>query len=514
MNASHIVRYLAAAIIVCYVFGAPAARAQGSCTSGSINLSVICAVPQVYGPNGLSNGGALASVGSHAGHFANDFAASLAPLNSAVASQLSFLPVASPSSGFSFTFDKSLGTFVASNDGYGPILSERARTTGRHRLTVGVSFEYFDFSSIDGIRLKNIPATYLHQPDCQDSPAPCPAGTPNPPPSGGSPNYVTCSVNYVNNVATTSSTGPLRNKGACGFVRDYIQTQNDIGLTLSQTTIAASFGLTSRIDVSMAIPIVDVHMNVTSAATIVPNSMSGDHVFPNPSAAGCTTSTPPAGSTCYSETFSDSRSSTGIGDITLRVKGTIINGERNGVAAGIDVRTPTGNAMNFLGSGTTGVRLFGVWSYSSRITPHVNLGYEWNGTSVLAGDVFTGTSARLPNELFYSAGADAAVVRRLTAAFDLVGQRILSGQQLTAAQVSVLGACDTPVPGCANPAPSSNQPSVVGQTGSYNLINALAGVRINPFKSLLVSGSVLFKLDNGGLRANYVPVLSASYSFK
>jgi hypothetical protein len=305
----------------------------------------------------------------------------------------------------------------------------------------------------------------------------------------------------------------VRNKGKCAFVRDYIQTQNRIDLKLHQTTIFASFGLTNRVDVAVAIPVVDVLMRATSDATIVPQSMSGTHVFPNPDATTCTSTVPPAGSTCYSQNFATARSSTGIGDVTFRVKGTLIKGEHNGVAAGVDVRVPSGNERNFQGAGAPGARIFGIWSYSGRFSPHVNAGYEWNGSSILAGDIFAGTKARLPNEFFYSAGVEAAVVKRVTAAFDLVGQRILDGQQMVSSSVTVLGACDTPSP-CANPAAASTVASVTGRKSSYNITNAAAGLRINPFGRLLVSANVLFKLDDGGLRAKYVPMVAVSYTFK
>ncbi|MGB9463617.1 MAG: hypothetical protein WBR10_00755 [Candidatus Acidiferrum sp.] len=492
-------------LFMVFLFGvlvSPRAMAQSPCSTSTASPDVICTIPQVYGPAGLANGGALAPVGAHQGHFENDFQQNLAPLSSAVASQLSFLPLASPSSGLSFVFDKALGVFVASNDSYGPILSERAGTVGRHRLYLGVSYQYFNFGSVDGLSLKNLPVAYLHQDDCDRTSTGC-----NPPPPT---QPVTCSVNG----GVTSSTGNFLNTGGCSFVRDYIQTDNRIDLKLHQTTMFASFGLTNRVDVSVAIPVVDVLMRATSDATIIPNSMSGLHVFSNPNTATCTASVPPAGSSCYAQNFATGRASTGIGDVTFRVKGTVFKGEHNGVAAGVDVRAPSGDALNFQGTGAWGTRVFGIWSYSGRFSPHVNAGYEWNGSSILAGDVFTGTKARLPNEFFYSAGIEVGIVKRLTAAFDLIGQRIFDGQQLVISTATVLGSCDTPFPVCANPGPATTVPTVIGIKSSYNMTNAAAGLRFNPIGRLLISGNVLVKLDEGGLRANIVPMIAVSYTFK
>ena len=58
----------------------------------------------------------------------------------------------------------------------------------------------------------------------------------------------------------------------------------------------------------------------------------------------------------------------------------------------------------------------------------MNLGFEYNGSSILAGNVGTGTSGKLPDQFFYSFGADARLNKRLTVAADLLGTR-LSGTQ-------------------------------------------------------------------------------------
>ena len=54
--------------------------------------------------------------------------------------------------------------------------------------------------------------------------------------------------------------------------------------------------------------------------------------------------------------------------------------------------------------------------------------------------------------------------------------------------------------------PYTGKPATLGST-------AAAGVRLNPWKNLLISGNALFKLDDGGLRAKVVPLISVSYTF-
>jgi hypothetical protein len=88
----------------------------------------------------------------------------------------------------------------------------------------------------------------------------------------------------------------------------------------------------------------------------------------------------------------------GIGDVTFRVKGTLVKGERAGLAVGVDVRTPTGNDLNYLGSGAIGVRPFAAVDYRARVSPHASIGYEANGSSVLAS-TDQSTAKSLPNFL-------------------------------------------------------------------------------------------------------------------
>jgi hypothetical protein len=55
----------------------------------------------------------------------------IGPITQAVGTRLSQLPIASPSSGISVTYDTSLKTFVPStDDNLGPIFGERASTIG------------------------------------------------------------------------------------------------------------------------------------------------------------------------------------------------------------------------------------------------------------------------------------------------------------------------------------------------------------------------------------------------
>ena len=188
---------------------------------------------------------------------------------------------------------------------------------------------------------------------------------------------------------------------------------------------------------------------------------------------------------------------------------------------GVDVRAPTGDELNFLGSGAIGVRPFAVWSYRSRISPHFLLGYESNESSVLAGNISTGTRARLPSAVTYSGGADVWLTKRLTAALDLVGQQVHHARRITATTFTELGACQDSNCGAPCPSGSTCLPIATANTdldttqfiSSYNVTNAAIGVKAKPFANLVVTANVTLKLNDGGLRAKAVPLVGLSYTF-
>jgi len=193
------------------------------------------------------------------------------------------------------------------------------------------------------------------------------------------------------------------------------------------------------------------------------------------------------------------------------VKGTAWKGERAALALGVDVRVPTGDQLNFTGAGAAGVKPFVAWSFRSRVSPHVIVGYESNGSSVIAGDLSTGSKDKLPGQLTYSAGADFWLTKWLTTAVDLVGQAIFQGQRISVSTTHDLGACDSL--SCQNPMSPKPYFDLTPSTGTLNITNASIGLKIRPTSTLLITGNVLVKLNEAGLRANVVPLVGISYTF-
>lgn len=470
--------------------------AQVPCPLDSRGSDLICLIPQLYTPAGLTNP-AFVNTG-HEAHFQEASFENSNALNSSIGSQLTLLPIASPASGFVAVWNPSLGIYEQSSASFGPILSERSETIGRNKVHFGVSYQYFGFNRLDGIHLKNIPTVFKHideGPTCTNG-ATVPQFAICPPP---------------NNVAD----------GNPVFETEVVNTSSRIDLKIHQVTAFLTYGLTNRVDVSVAVPFENVRLSVTSAATIVPNSEPASGIFlhafqatpdcASPVLATSFATSPPSTIPgCLDATFARSGSASGIGDVTFRVKSNVWRAERNGIALGMDIRVPTGDEKNFLGSGTVGLKPFIAWSYRARIAPHVNFGYEWNGKSILGGTVIPGqqpTEGNLPREILYSAGFDAGITKGLTFAFDFLGQHLFN-----TSRVSVVN-FNRPSFNCPTVTSTTGCPDLQQTRGTVNIKNAALGLKFSPISRLLVTADVLLPLDDGGLRAKAVPLIGLSYLF-
>ena len=170
---------------------------------------------------------------------------------------------------------------------------------------------------------------------------------------------------------------------------------------------------------------------------------------------------------------------------------------------------------------------FAIFSYRARISPHALVGFEWNTNSIAAGDLGTGTKAKVPNDFAYSVGADAWITQWLTGSFDVIGQRILSTSTVIGGQVFGTGALSV-VPqqflaNCgtctADPDPATvthNNLQLSATSRAYNITNASMGVKFRPLgkvSKLVVTANVLVRLDEGGLSYKPVPLVGVGYTF-
>jgi hypothetical protein len=435
-------------------------------------------LPNLFGSTGLTV--FPSSAFPHYAHFIGAAQTTLnQTLSTAIATQLAVLPIISPASGFTYKYDSESGAFVRTTTSFGPIYAERFETIGRGKISFGTSYQRFRFSSIDGIDLHKIPAVFSHVKDTG---------------MGGTP------VSYES---------------------DVIQTTNNVNLNIDSTILYGTVGLTDRVDVSVAVPIVSVRMGVDSGATIIRVSgptftLPDGRTFPNPHQFT-------ADPNSLTNSYASHGSSSGIGDVTFRVKANVLRGRSLGMSLGMDVRTPSGNARDLLGSGATGIKPFVVVSSGAKhFSPHLNLGYQWNGKSMLAGDVTGATVSEdskgasfiqkgpaikqnLPSQLFYTVGADIGASKAMTIAFDYLGQTLLNTPRVfrdTFPTDNVSGGTGTLM-----------LPTVSGGKDTAVLSSASIGMKYNLFGNLLLTSNILFRLDNKGLRQDVMPLVALSYAF-
>jgi len=191
-------------------------------------------------------------------------------------------------------------------------------------------------------------------------------------------------------------------------------------------------------------------------------------------------------------------SASGLGDIAADLKANVLKLEHASIAVGGEVRFPTGDATNYLGSGAYGVKPYFVFSRKGRFTPNINLGYQWNSKSVLATNPQTGAEQNLPSSFLYSGGVDYRVIRRLTLTAEFLGQLVIDGPRLQSTTESVAGNTFT------NAKPISS---------NYTMDNLGIGFKVNPFKNLVITGNTLIQLDSAGIRSKIVPLFGVSYRF-
>jgi hypothetical protein len=407
-------------------------------------------IPNLYGPSGLIvNSEALLPDGTtHSAHFNSAFQAQFTQFNISLASQLASVPLPSPASGFTYELDPALGVFKRSTQSFGPILGERAETIGRKKVSLGFNYQYFTFDTIEGVSLHDVPAVFTHD------------------------------------------------GAAVGGKADVVTTDNAIDLKVGQFTGFLSYGLADNVDLSVAVPFVKVDLGVVSNATIQRIGTASNpkvHFFRD------LTGPSPYGNT---KTFASSGNASGVGDLVGRIKVRPFKSGASGFALGVDVRFPTGDELNLLGSGAWGVKPFAIFSVSEKVfSPHVNLGYQWNGKSVLAGNVMTGEKKSLPDQILYAAGVDIGVTSRITLALDVLGRRVLKSPRLQTETFHALQGGLT-------------FPSIhFIQDANFNVTNGAAGIKVNAGGKLLLDFNVLFKLDNPGLRDKVTPLVGFEYSF-
>jgi hypothetical protein len=399
-----------------------------------------------------------ASGPSHVAHFIGQDSPqflALGQFSAAVANQLSSFPIASSAGGFTYRFDPALGVFTRTSDSFGPVYAERADTIGKGKFNIGINYSHYTFDRIDDLALRDgdVRLVFTHQDVNND----------------------------MNNLEPFV-------EGDVITAALFVKIETDI------TALVVSYGVSDRLDIGLAVPLVSVDLEAQTDASIqrlATGTVAPDiHRFLN------------GGST---EIFRQGGSARGVGDVLLRGKFRLLRGDRGALSVAEDLRLPTGEERDLLGTGATQAKTFVIASlHLGTFSPHVNAGYTWSSG--------TGGSGQVPDEVSYTAGFDWAVSPRMTLAADLLGRDFLSSRTVRVVNTTFQANTNTDI----NAPPTivtATFPRLIAEQGDSNSLLGSIGVKINPFGNFLLTVNGLFRLNKKGLQDDFSPLVAVDYSF-
>lgn len=325
--------------------------------------------------------------------------------------EVATVPVSSSSGGFTYRFDPTLGTPVRSSESFGPFFTERSLTAGRGQGSVALGYRSTRFERIDGRDLSD---------------------------------------------GTLVSTASVIRGETAPFDIETVALR----IRTDTTTVTGNYGLTDRLDVGAAVPIVRVRLDGQRIDTYRGTALL--------QAAGSATAS-------------------GLGDVVLRAKYNVLRAGASGVAIAGEARLPTGDESNLIGTGRTSV------------TPRLIASYEGGrlGLHGEAGYAFRDRSRRLG----YAGAVTLVPATRVTLIGELSGLRLEGLGRLTEAKEphpTLLG-IDTI--------------RLASLAVTTTRLIAVAGVKWNVASTWLLTANVRRSLNEVGLNPGWVPAVTLDYSF-
>ncbi|HXG45314.1 MAG TPA: hypothetical protein VNJ71_11210 [Gemmatimonadales bacterium] len=444
---------LAPAALAVYLAAAPLAAQEGSGLKSRI--------PDLFRfgdcPEPLCLNASVSSATGHGDHYIGSTVAGtdnlLGFLSGAIAVAVANVPISAATSGVAFRFEG--GRPVRTAVSAGPIFGERVQTLGRGRFLAGVNLTATTFQAVRGVPLENLAFTFTHQNVCRTNPAWVP-GTP-------CPGFA---------AADTALGSP-------SFENDVIEVNTSIDFDLQVASLFLTFGLLDRVDLGVAVPLVRVDLRGGSIARVVPFSFPTPHFFgtaANPSLASAS---------------SIDDNATGIGDVAARLKVNLGGTDRGAFGFLADVRFPTGNEDDFLGTGEFAVRGLAILSGRfGSFSPHLNGGYLYRAGNSLTDAVLA------------TAGFDQLVSPSVTLAVDFISQWEVGDNPLV---------LPGPVTFTA-PTLRRVRPTSIPNRRDH-IVDASLGFKFLTGRGLTLVTNALIPLNDGGMRGDWAGTLGAEYAF-
>jgi hypothetical protein len=445
--------------------------------------------------NDANFGTVITTPGNYA--VANTLGAVSSALNASIATALSVVPLASPASGVIFKTDAATGVELPVSSTLGPVFVERAETIGKNKVYIGITHQDFHFTSLDGQSLNSLQGLY---------------------PGGDSSNI---------------SLSP----GSDAFKTAPATFNIGMDVRLAQDTAFITYGATNRFDISVGLPM--VHSSV-AARTFNGQIYSGlgapTGATPQANCWCVNTFTPGAATLTLADIGQSSLSKTGFGDMLLRFKGTVLEQQNLAVALGTDLRLPTGDEQNFLGTGATSIKPFMAISLYSKplrsgivFAPHFNIGWQYSGKSSLGGQLqptlqtsgastgylstpFTTSKDFLPDVFSWAAGTEVAFGHKNTLVVDILGDEIGLVHGVPTLRTQTVSGSNI-----YSPIAPYSQTGASGLVGagrtSFGQYYGAFGWKAKIVGNFIATVSFLVRFDENGLTAKVVPLYGVGYSF-
>jgi hypothetical protein len=392
------------------------------------------------------------SIRIHGSHFVPAAVASngtvISFLTNSIGSNVANVPVGATSGGSTFSFQGGVPTRTSTSAG--PIFGERAQTLGRGRVLAGLARTGVHFKTLRGVDLDHIRFTFTH----------------------ANSDFPGCD---------SIAAGDCSLLGIPTLENETIDLNLALDVRLTVTSFLLTYGLTDRVDVGVALPVVSISLDGTSNAQINP--------FGPPPAVHFFGGTPDAPVLTASRTIDGS--TTGLGDVDGRVKVNLRRGEPLSVAILGGVRFPTGSESNLLGSGSFAVRGLAILSaHFGAFSPHANVGYLYRGGE-FENDAVLATL-----------GFDHLLAPWATLAVDVISQLQVGDSPLQ-------------VPGpveIESPYHRTITPTVIPDTRD-DLVDGSLGIKLTAAPGLTVVGNGEWSLNRGGLRPDVIWTAGLEYNF-
>ena len=370
-------------------------------------------------------------------------------LTSSISTNLANLPIGASSGGETFRFEG--GAPVRTSISAGPIYAERAQTLGRGRLFVGLARTDLTYTTLRGVPLDAVRLTFTHS-----------------------------NVDFPNCDAIFA--GDCTRYGVPDFENEVIDFELDLDVDVDVTAFLLTYGVADRVDLGVVLPVVRTALRGTSSATIVPFGSGG----PPPHFFAGTEDAPILTATRFTE-----GSSSGLGDVSARLKVNLREASPVSVALLAEGRFPTGSEEDLRGSGAVALRGLGIVSARlGEFSPHANIGYQYRGRA-LDPDVF-----------LLTAGFDQLLAPWATMALDLISEFPIGTSERTVPPDVVLEA----------PFRRTIRTTTIPDRRD-DIINASIGAKLAIPSGVTFIGNAVFPLNRGGMRPDVLWSLGAEYTF-